>query len=195
MSLQQVYSSPGGQFGRRLPVTAPVQVADELLRRREPSTSDRIRSPFGESRCISPIRPKLRFAMSHADEGESVQVSGLDRFEANELRSFTSVAEQKARTERPSEKYGLDPASIYLAVSLAGQAGLAICMWLMRKTSRDDQTLTWERTRADGTTEKLTFTRRRLQADPPDAKLVKEVAAFFRVDPKNLSEAFGNAAG
>jgi hypothetical protein len=59
MSLQQVYSSPSGQFGRRLPATAPVQAADELLRRWEPSTSDRIRSPYGESRlnedCAEPF--------------------------------------------------------------------------------------------------------------------------------------------
>jgi hypothetical protein len=50
MSLQQVYSSPSGRFGRRLPATASVRAADELLRRLEPSTSDRIRSPYGESR-------------------------------------------------------------------------------------------------------------------------------------------------
>jgi hypothetical protein len=43
MSLQQVYSSPSGQFGQRLPATATVQAADDLLRRRGPSTSDRIR--------------------------------------------------------------------------------------------------------------------------------------------------------
>jgi hypothetical protein len=50
MSLQQAYSLPSGQFGRRLPATASVRAADELLRRLEPSTSDRIRSPYGESR-------------------------------------------------------------------------------------------------------------------------------------------------
>ena len=53
MSLQQVYSSPSGQFGRRLPATASVRAADELLRRLEPSTSDRKRSPYGESRFRS----------------------------------------------------------------------------------------------------------------------------------------------
>jgi hypothetical protein len=52
MSLQQVHSSPGGQFGRRLPATATVQAADELLRPREPSTPDRIRLPYGEFRFI-----------------------------------------------------------------------------------------------------------------------------------------------
>ena len=52
MGLQQVYSSPSGQFGYRLPATAPVQAADDLLRRRGPSTSDRIRLPYGESRLI-----------------------------------------------------------------------------------------------------------------------------------------------
>jgi hypothetical protein len=50
MSLQQVYSLPSGQFGRRLPAAATVQAADDLLRPREPSTSDRIRLPYGESR-------------------------------------------------------------------------------------------------------------------------------------------------
>ena len=55
MSLQQVYSSPSGQFGRRLPATATVQAADDLLRRRGPSTSDRIRLPYGESRLRAEV--------------------------------------------------------------------------------------------------------------------------------------------
>ena len=53
MSLQQVSSSPSGQFGRRLPATATVQAADDLLRRREPSTSDRIRLPYYEESRLS----------------------------------------------------------------------------------------------------------------------------------------------
>jgi hypothetical protein len=60
MSLQQVWSSPVANSAAELPATATVQAADDLLKRRGSSTSNRIRLPYGESRLNPSHIERLR---------------------------------------------------------------------------------------------------------------------------------------
>ena len=112
MSLQQVYSSPSGRFGRRLPATASVRAADELLRRLEPSTSDRIRSPYGESRLIPRalgvgfsgyIQANRAFIPNYGDRwrnGEAISTAFVESA-VNQIVSRRFVKKQQMRwTER-----------------------------------------------------------------------------------------------
>jgi hypothetical protein len=113
MSMQQALVAARGQFGRRLPATATVQAADDLLRRRGPSTSDRIRLPYGESRLSleGPVRTTTasddggRFSFTQLAPGTytiHAVKAGFDRLERNDVVVGAAVPVSLDATLSPS---------------------------------------------------------------------------------------------